>query len=114
MTDNVGRGLPQGWKAHLTGWAQSNGSASELWLFGDRAKGRAREDSEVDLGLTLTRATRGHDLALRKFVTLHHLWRSELEAALGMHVNLVPMIRGNAGDDIIRSTGICLWQRKPT
>src|SRR6478672_5833414 len=114
MTENVGHGLPQGWKASLIGWAQSNGSASELWLFGDRAKGSARADSEVDLGLTLTRAKRGHDRVLRTFVTLHNVWRGELEAILGLHVNLVPMIPGNEGDAIIRSMGICLWQRKPT
>jgi hypothetical protein len=114
MTENVGLGLPQGWKANLIGWAQSNRSASELWLFGDRAKGSAMEYSEVDLGLTLTRGKRGQDRALGNFVTLHTVWRGELEAILGLHVNLVPMIEGNEGDDIIRSTGICLWQRKPT
>jgi predicted nucleotidyltransferase len=114
MTENVGQGLPQGWKANLISWAQSNGSVSELWLFGDRAKGAGEADSEVDLGLTLMRAKRGHDWAFGNFVTLHNVWRGELEAILGLPVNLVPMIRDNEGADIIRSTGICLWQRKPT
>ena len=62
MTNNVGLGLPPDWKANLIGWARANGSVRELWLFGSRAKGLARIDSDVDLGLALMAAKRSRPL----------------------------------------------------
>jgi len=111
MTNNVGLGLPLGWKADLIGWAKDNGSVRELWLFGSRAKGTARIDSDVDLGLALMPAKRRHDWAFGNYVALHSVWRAELETIVQCHVSLVPMMPGNEGDEIIRSTGICLWER---
>ena len=111
MTNNVGLGLPLDWKTGLIGWARGNSSIRELWLFGNRAKGIARVNSVVDLGLCLTPANRRHDWAFENFIALHADWRGELETLVQCHVSLVPMILGNEGDVIIRSTGICLWER---
>lgn len=111
MTNNVGLGLPSEWKADLIGWAKSNGSARELWLFGSRAKGTAKIDSDVDLGLALMLAKRRHDWAFGNYVALHSVWRAELKALVRCDVSLVPMVPGNEGDEIIRSMGICLWER---
>ena len=113
MTNNVGLGLPLDWKAGLIGWAKGNGSVREVWLFGSRAKGTARIDSDVDLGLALMPAKRRHDWAFGNYVALYPRWRAELETIVQCHVSLVPMIPGNEGDEIIRSTGICLWERLP-
>jgi hypothetical protein len=37
--------------------------------------------------------------------------RADLEATVGRHVSLVPMVPGNEGDTVIRMTGERLWQR---
>jgi predicted nucleotidyltransferase len=41
------------WLRDLRSWAAANESVRELWLFGSRARGDAREDSNVDLALAL-------------------------------------------------------------
>ena len=111
MTNNVGLGLPLDWKTGLISWARVNLSIRELWFFGSRAKGAARVNSIVDVGLALSLASRGHDWALENYIALHTDWRGELETIVQCRVSLVPMIPKNDGDMIIRSTGICLWER---
>lgn len=111
MTNNVGLGLPLDWKAGLVSWARGELSVQELWLFGSRARGTARVNSVVDLGLALTPATRGHDWALENYIASHTDWLRGLETVVQCHVSLVPMLSGNDGDIIIRATGICLWER---
>ena len=111
MTKNVGTGLPLDWKAGLIGWARGNSAIRELWLFGSRARGSARVNSVVDLALVLMPARRKYDWAFENYIQLHSEWRLELETIVQCHVSLVPMVPGNEGDEIIRSTGICLWER---
>ena len=111
MTHNVGLGLPLNWKAGLIGWAKINLSIRELWLFGSRARGTSRVNSVVDLGVVLMRAKRGKDRAFENYVTHYLQWHAELETILQCHVSLVPMIQGDDGDEIIRSSGICLWEQ---
>ena len=99
---------PPGWKDLLIRWADRNGSVRELWLFGSRGpKGGAKPESDVDLGLVLIPKE-----GFGNYVALQPIWRGELEAIVKRHVSLVPMIAGNAGDAVIRSTGVRLWQRK--
>ena len=99
------------WKAGLIGWAKVNLSIRELWLFGSRARGTARVNSVVDIGVVLMRAKRGKDRAFENYVTHYLQWHAELETIVQCHVSLVPMIAGDHGDEIIRSTGICLWEQ---
>jgi hypothetical protein len=108
MTNNVGLGLPPGWKTGLIGWAREDSSIRELWLFGNRAKGIARVNTVVDLGLFLNPPYRRYDWAFEDFITRHSDWREQLETVVQCHVSLVPMLPGNEGDAIIRSTGMCL------
>ncbi len=111
MTNNVGLGLPLDWKAGLIAWAKANSSIRELWLFGSRAKGTARVNSVVDLGLTFRPGRRRTDRAFENYVAHYSDWLTELEAIVQCHVSLAAMIPGNEGDEIIRLTGICLWER---
>ena len=111
MTNNVGLGLPLDWKAGLIEWGKRNISIREVWLFGSRARGTARFNSDVDLGLALMPPKRGHDWAFGNFVAFHDDWRTELETVVQCYVSLVPMIPGDDGNLIIRSSGICLWER---
>ncbi len=113
MTNNVGIGLPLDWKAGLIAWAKANSSIRELWLFGNRAKGTARVNSVVDLGLAFLPGKRRKERAFANYVAHYSDWLTELEAIVQCHVSLAPMIPGNEGDEIIRSSGICLWERLP-
>ena len=93
-------------------WAQKNDAIRELWLFGNRAKGVASASSDVDIGLVLMPAKGKHDWALGNYALGSH-WRADLEAIVGCHVSLVPMVPGSEGDIVIRMTGDRLWQRRP-
>ena len=111
MTNNVGLGLPLDWKAGLIAWAKANSSIRELWLFGSRAKGTASVNSVVDVGLAFMPGRRRNDGAFQIYIAHYSNWLTELETVVQCHVSLAPMIPGNEGDEIIRSTGICLWER---
>ena len=93
--------------------AQKNDAIRELWLFGNRAKGVASASSDVDIGLVLMPAKGKHDWALGNYAALGSRWRADLEAIVGCHVSLVPMVAGSEGDIVIRMTGDRLWQRQP-
>lgn len=41
--------MPEQWLRDLRNWASANGNVRELWLFGSRAAGRSRPDSDVVL-----------------------------------------------------------------
>jgi predicted nucleotidyltransferase len=104
--------LPNGWKDSVIAWAQRTDAVRELWSFGSRGpKGGARSDSDVDLGVVLMPQDGAHDWALGNYVSLGDEWRADLEAIVQRHVSLVPMIAGDEGDEVIRSTGVCLWRR---
>jgi hypothetical protein len=64
----------------------------------------------VDIGIVLMPKIRDHDWALGNWTALGKTWRTELERIVGKHVSLVPMVPGNEGNAIIRSTGKCLWR----
>jgi hypothetical protein len=67
---------------------------------------------DVNIGLVRMPANGKHDWALGNYAALGSRWRADLEAIVGCHVSLVPMIPGNEGDIVIRMTGDRLWQRR--
>jgi predicted nucleotidyltransferase len=54
------------WLRDLRSWASKNESVRQLWLFGSRARGDSREDSDVDLALALIPPVGKHDFALHR------------------------------------------------
>lgn len=98
------------WLLGLRSWASNNGSVRELWLFGSRADGRSRPESDVDLALALMPPTT-HDWALGNFGALKGDWRRQLEAIVGRHVSLEAIVPDTAEDEKVRRTGQLLWQR---
>ncbi|WP_409363730.1 nucleotidyltransferase family protein [Bradyrhizobium liaoningense] len=111
VSSNADLGLPAGWRASVIDWAQDNGSIREMWLFGSRAKGTAAPESDVDIGIVLMPARGEHDWAFGNYVALQPRWQAAVETIVQRHVSLVPMVEGNEGADIIKSTGVRIWRR---
>jgi predicted nucleotidyltransferase len=103
--------MEETWLAALRVWAAANDSVAQLWLFGSRARGTSRPDSDVDLALALMPPAVKHDWALGNHVVCKDEWKRQLEAIVGRHVSLEAIIPGTPEDARTRRDGICLWKR---
>jgi predicted nucleotidyltransferase len=106
---NAAMDMQDEWLRGLRSWASDNGSVRELWLFGSRATGRSRPDSDVDIALALMAATDGTDWALGNYFALHGNWKRELEAIVGRHVSLEAIVPDTPEDEAVRRCGALLW-----
>jgi len=95
------------WLYPLKAWAQDNGNVRQLWLFGSRAKGNSKEDSDVDLAVVLMPPIGKHDYAFGNYMALGDAWQRHLGGIVGRHVSLEAI----EPDDEITKTGIKLWSR---
>ncbi|MCJ2065878.1 nucleotidyltransferase domain-containing protein [Methylobacterium sp. J-088] len=111
----LGLDVERAWLPALAAWAAGRPKVAEVWLFGSRAKGTARPDSDVDLGLVLVPGEPGHDWPEGNYQALGDRWQAELIALMGRHVSLVAFGRpGEPQDDDIaaaRAPAILLWTR---
>lgn len=96
------------WVAAIIEWAAQNTHVDEVWLFGSRAKGTARPDSDVDLCLRL----RPGGSALGAYFALGDRWQQELGQVLGRHVSLEAMEPGSPEEAEVHSTGRQLFARR--
>jgi predicted nucleotidyltransferase len=65
-------------------WAARTNAIREVWLFGSRAKGTSRPDSDVDIGIYLM----PQDWAFGTYVAQGDAWQHELAGLLGLRVSL--------------------------
>lgn len=91
------------WLRGLRAWASANANVRELWLFGSRADGHAKPESDVDLAIALMPD------ALGNYYALGDGWQGELEGIVGRHVSLEAVMPNTDGDACVRSTGVLLW-----
>jgi len=103
--------LPDNWRDGLIGWARVTPAVSELWLFGSRAKGTARPESDVDIAIALMPPKQSHDFALRDYLAHANEWRLKLEQIVQRHVSFTAIVPDTPADEEVRSTGILLWKR---
>lgn len=75
-------------KVELCEWAQKNDAVKELWLFGSRARGEARPNSDVDITLVLMPPIGKHDWAAGNYFALESDWKKQLIAIVGHDVSL--------------------------
>jgi predicted nucleotidyltransferase len=71
------------WLRGLRSWASANDSVRELWLFGSRAAGEARPESDVDLALALMPAKGKHDWALGNYFAFESEWKRNSKRSSG-------------------------------
>jgi len=86
-------------------WAKKTLEVQAVYLYGGRAKGTAKVDSDVVLALSI----KGLEATWRfaKFISHRRTWRAELEAALGLAVQLERARR----DPSPEAGYVELWQR---
>jgi predicted nucleotidyltransferase len=101
------------WLRALRSWASANDSVRQLWLFGSRATGQSRPDSDVDLALALMPPKGKHDWALGNYFALESKWKRQLEEIVGRHVSLQPLVPDSDLVEIVRTSGVLLWSRGP-
>jgi predicted nucleotidyltransferase len=92
-------------------WAARTNGVREVWLFGSRAKGTSRPDSDVDLGIYLMPATPTSDWALARYFAEGDAWQRDLEGLLGRPVSLEAVIPGGPGHEEVKA-GKLLWARQ--
>jgi predicted nucleotidyltransferase len=92
-------------------WAARTNSVREVWLFGSRAKGTSRPDSDVDIAIYLMPPTTGPDLALALYFAEGDKWQHELARRLGKPVSLQAVIQGGPGHEEVQA-GKLLWARE--
>jgi predicted nucleotidyltransferase len=67
-------------------WAQTTRYVSEVRLFGSRAKGCARPDSDIDLAITVGGTNPG--LILGNYLAMDQRWQDELSSLLSRKVHV--------------------------
>lgn len=99
------------WRDQIVSWARDTNAFDELWLFGSRAKGTSRPDSDVDIAVSLMPAKRNNDWALGDYLALSQIWQRRLKTIVGRHVSLTAIVPNTPADTEVRSTGVLLWRR---
>jgi uncharacterized protein len=97
-------------RKRLREWAEANGNFRQLWLFGSRARGDARENSDVDIAVALMPPNGTHDWALGNYTSQGDPWQHELEKIMGRHVSLEAI--ESDSDMRVRQDGVLLWARE--
>jgi len=107
--------MQEDWIPALRSWANANDSVIEFWLFGSRAQGCSRLDSDVDLALVLVHSEKANDdRAFTKYFFSKDQWKQQLEDIVERHVSLeiiAPDAPGPDWDSMVWCFGICLWNR---
>jgi predicted nucleotidyltransferase len=78
--------IPLRWKEALIEWAQRNPDVAELWVYGSRARGNHREDSDLDVAIVPAGDERRDGLAIWMFGK--QAWKREFEASIPVAVHL--------------------------
>jgi hypothetical protein len=106
------------WTEAIRTCTASNENVAEVWLFGSRAKGTARPDSDVDIALVLVPRTPGDpgtDWPEGNYQALGDRWEADLTAALQHAVHLKRFARPGEEESEnaakARATSVLLWSR---
>ena len=101
-------------KVLLRGWARSNGAIEALWLFGSRARGDYRPNSDYDIALELKPKKNDHDdWAFGAYVSLRDQWKIEIRALINSDISMVAFRDDLKGHFDPRDQGVEIWRDTP-
>lgn len=103
-------GIPPKVIERLVVWMAERPTATELWLFGSRARGDHCADSDVDLAIRFAGA---EGQAASLFIAMEARWSVELTALASLPVHLQPIGFAEELDAALDRDGVLLWQRNP-
>jgi predicted nucleotidyltransferase len=91
-------------------WAARTNAVREVWLFGSRAKGTSRPDSDIDIGIYLMPPSATSNWAYATYTSQGDAWQRELAGLLGRHVSLEAVTPDVPGHREVQA-GKRLWAR---
>ena len=98
----------------LLDWAQSNECIRQVWIFGSRARGEGRPDSDIDVAVEIDPVGRDEQ-AQTSWMELSPGWRMVLGQALSAPLHLE--WAGEVGDnspkitDYLRRSSVLIYRR---
>ena len=98
--------------AWIIDWAERTKAVAEVWLFGSRAKGTWRPESDIDLIIQLMPPIGNHDWAAGDYSALGDAWQGTLGTLLEWSVSLIAFGPGIDEETDIRETAILIWKRE--
>jgi uncharacterized protein len=95
----------------LRSWGSSKPFVRRLWIYGSRAKGTAREDSDLDVAVEIEPVGNDEE-SYTSFVSEANGWRTELQPMLTYKLHLKWYDRVNKPVwDGVNSAGILVFER---
>jgi predicted nucleotidyltransferase len=91
---------------HTSQWAENHVLIRRLWIYGSRAKGTNRPDSDLDVAFELDPLPYG--TARDQFHDEKARWKAELSGALGLEVHLEPILQAQLS---VREHGVLIYER---
>jgi predicted nucleotidyltransferase len=82
----TGEQFPDEWRQAVIQWAEQTPLITSVHLFGSRAKGTARDDSDIDLAFECSPGEGGNALSVAIFNRTK--WQGQLQAVLPRTVDL--------------------------
>jgi len=97
-------------KTKIAEWAVATQAVACVWLFGSRARGDHRDDSDFDFSIELMPKAGDTDWAFASYISDINDWKTALQAAVNGEVSVVAF-----RDDLpmkFEPRGVLLWSRR--
>ena len=97
-------------RGKVTSWAESHPEIKRVFLFGSRARGDSKPDSDVDIAVEVV-GIKGENADTRYFLN-KNIWKDELKAALERPINIVRRVAHGKPEiqESIERDGVLLYE----
>jgi predicted nucleotidyltransferase len=111
MTEALPATLPKPMVESFVKWARRHPQINRVWAIGSRAKGTAREDSDLDLALEFVPEM---DCELAELIQKRKRWGRELTRRLGVLVKDIQLANdpGDGTYGAVQDHGVKIYEKK--